>query len=280
MRIACDQAAGSNSPIQQRFAGELGLAIDRLGFLPHRPNYLMPASWARGFSTDEASSRSLEVQFQVSLKMPFTLPALRGRPDLPVLFFAYTGTAWWQAYDQDRSSPFREYNHAPELFMQWPLNRSFGGLTARKLDTGFEHQSNGRPAPRSRSWNRLFAQIDFDYRERYWVSLRSWWRIPEDAKPFEGAADGDDNPDILRYLGYGALRFGYAGPSLSWNAMLRHGLRHGGKGALEVNVSYPTGFNPRTRWLLRWFDGYGDSLVDYNRRVQRLGIGLMLNDWY
>ena len=62
--------------------------------------------------------------------------------------------------------------------------------------------------------------------------------------------------------------------------MLRRSLRSGGKGAAELNFSYPTGFNPRTRWYLRLFDGYGESLIDYNRRVRRIGIGVMLNDWY
>ncbi len=268
------------TPIEQRFATEIGLAIDRLGFLPHRPNYFMPASWAKGASSDEPTTQPLEVQFQVSLKLPFTLPMQEDRRSAPVLYFAYTGTAWWQAYDSERSAPFREYNHAPELFVQWPVNRRLGALTARVVDFGFEHQSNGRSAPRSRSWNRLFVQFDADYRRRYWASLRAWWRIPEDPKPEPGAATGDDNPDITRFLGHGSLRLGYSSKQWSWSMLLRQSFHSNGKGAVEFNVTYPTGFNPKTRWFVRWFDGYGDSLIDYNRRVQRFGLGLMLNDWY
>ncbi len=62
--------------------------------------------------------------------------------------------------------------------------------------------------------------------------------------------------------------------------MLRRSLRSSGKGAAELSLSYPTGFNPKTRWTLRLFDGYGESLIDYNRRSKRIAFGLMLNDWY
>lgn len=268
------------TPIEQRFATEIGLAVDRLGFLPHRPNYLMPVTWARGFSSDEPGAQPYEIQFQVSLKLPFSLPRTLRRPTLPVLYFAYTGTAWWQAYDPDRSAPFREYNHSPELFAEWQLDGAIGDLRARLLDVGFEHQSNGRGATRSRSWNRLFAQLDVEYGRQYWASLRAWWRIPEDPKSDPDAAAGDDNPDITRTLGHGELRFGQSTAGLSWNVMLRRAMSRGGKGAVDAKLTYPTGFNPKTRWFVRWFDGYGDSLIDYDRRVQRLGVGLLLNDWY
>ncbi|MEZ5738547.1 MAG: phospholipase A [Burkholderiaceae bacterium] len=52
------------------------------------------------------------------------------------------------------------------------------------------------------------------------------------------------------------------------------------QGAAELNLSYPTRFNPRARWTLRLFDGYGESLIDYNRRVRRIGLRLLLSDWY
>jgi phospholipase A1 len=126
----------------------------------------------------------------------------------------------------------------------------------------------------------VFTKFDLEHKNNYWMSLRSWWRIPEDAKLTPDAPEGDDNPDITRFYGHHELRFGYSSSGLNWNVMLRRSLRSSGKGAAELNLSYPTGFNPKTRWFIRAFDGYGESLIDYNRRVRRLGIGIMLNDWY
>ena len=269
-----------SSPYERRFGREIGLLVDQLGFMPHRPNLVLPATYGDGFLRNDASANPYEIQFQVSLKLPFTPKRHSENPELPVLFFAYTGSAWWQAYDSRRSRPFREYNHSPEVFLSVPTGQSALGWTWRSFQFGFEHQSNGRASETSRSWNRLFTQFDLDRRSNHWLSLRSWWRIPEDAKENQTDPEGDDNPDITRFLGHHELRFGYSTTRLSWSVMLRRSLRSTGKGAAELTISYPTGFNPRTRWVLRAFDGYGESLIDYNRRVRRIGIGLMLNDWY
>ena len=195
-------------------------------------------------------------------------------------FFAYTGQSWWQAYDSKRSSPFREYNHEPELFLTWPSLARVGPWTLRSTSLGFVHQSNGRTDPVSRSWNRLFADVRLDHPSGWWLSLRPWVRIPERTKSDPAQAEGDDNPDIRRYLGDGELRFGYGGDQWRLGGLLRRSLVQGGKGAVQLDLTVPTGFSPLVRWYVQLFDGYGESLIDYNRRLLRVGFGLMLNDWY
>lgn len=269
----------SSSPAERRIVSESRLWDERFALLPHRPNYLLPFAHASGApGSGGGDIQRNEVKFQVSFKLPLMPPLFEGRAGL---FFAYTGQAWWQAYNDERSSPFREYSHEPEVFAAWrPALGPILGWTPRVASAGFVHQSNGRSGELSRSWNRLFAELTLDRPDGWWLSLRPWWRIPEDAKTSPESPDGDDNPDIQRYAGDGELRLGYAAGQQRWTLTARRGLREGGKGAVQLDWSRPTGFSPQLRWYVQLFDGYGESLIDYRARLQRIGFGVMLNDWY
>jgi phospholipase A1/A2 len=38
--------------------------------------------------------------------------------------------------------------------------------------------------------------------------------------------------------------------------------------------------SPSLRWHVHLFSGYGDSLIDHNRKLERIGVDVMLNDWF
>lgn len=268
-----------DSPVRRRIDDEAVLWGERFALLPHRPNYLLPFSHAfeQPAKADDAPIQRNEIKFQVSFKFPLTPPLYDGRA---ALFFGYTGQSWWQAYNDERSSPFREYSHEPELFVSFAPGRRLFGWDWRVATVGFVHQSNGRSGEFSRSWNRVFAEALLDRPGPWWLSVRPWWRIPESGKRTPDAAEGDDNPLITRYVGHGEVRLGYAGSLHNWTLMLRRSASSGGKGAVQIDYSRPTGFSPHLRWHLQYFDGYGESLLDYQTRVRRLGLGVMLNDWF
>lgn len=275
------EAPSAGSPVLRRTSSEIALWNDRFALLPHRPNYLDPLSHAfenpSSTSLSDAPVQRNEVKFQLSFKLPLTPPLLEGRA---ALFFAYTGQSWWQAYNEERSSPFREYSHEPEIFVSWAPRARVLGWDWRLASAGFAHQSNGRSGDDSRSWNRIFAELRFDRPGPWWIGLRPWWRIPESEKPFPGSPRGDDNPDIERFFGDGELRLGHAGEVHNWTVMLRRSFASAGKGAVQIDYSRPTGFSPRLRWHLQYFDGYAETLLDYRTRIRRFGFGVMLNDWY
>ena len=272
------------SPLERRLVSELVAWDEPFALLPHRQNYLLPVSYVQRRSggvplpPELLGRKNLETTFQTSIKFPASPPLFGGRA---VVFLAYTGRAWWQVYDGQVSRPFREYNHEPEAFLAMPgVGGEFLGWRHRLSTVGLNHQSNGRSQPFSRSWNRVMVEGTFDRGNSLWASARLWYRLPEDRKTSALAADGDDNPDINRYAGRGDLRVGYLLGEQRLTLSLRHALARGGKGAAQLDYSRPTGFSPAMRWYVQASDGYGDSLIDYDRRLRRISLGIMLNDWF
>jgi phospholipase A1/A2 len=184
------------------------------------------------------------------------------------LGFSYTQRVWWQALSPKISSPFRETNYEPQLFIAWRTTLSRWGWQFNQLELGFNHHSNGCAYRTSRSWNRFYARC-LAQQGQWHLDLKSWIRLPEGA--------GDDNPDITRYLGHYQLQIAYRFGNRSRIYLKHHYRGHSGYGGYELGGHYPL-----TRGLhlyLQWFNGYGESLIDYNFRQSRLGIGLIL-DWF
>jgi len=258
------------SAITRRFVSEFDTMDRPYTLTAHRPNYVLPYTY--NWHPNNAPFEFLEsgdvvqheeAKFQVSFKLPLAHDLWL--PD-STLFFAYTNQSWWQLYNKDFSSAFRESDHEPELFVRHYGGPSLGGVNIVGWDIGFVHQSNGRPQLLSRSWNRLFANVAIDAGDLA-VALKAWYRLPEDASR-------DDNPDIYRYLGYGEIRAFYTPNRNTFGLMLRRGTD---KGAVEVTWSYPLG--NLLRVYAAYFNGYGESLLDYDHRVERFGIGIALNDY-
>jgi len=215
-----------------------------------------------------AEAQNTEAKFQLSFKVKLWEDILGKDMDL---WFAYTQLAFWQLYNKEFSAAFRETNYEPELLLNFRTNYDLLGLKGRIINIGLNHQSNGRSQPLSRSWNRVVANFGFE-RDRFNLLLRTWYRIPEKAK-------NDDNPDIDRYLGYGEIWGYYFWNKHRFGAMLRNNLRPSdNKGAVQLEWSFP--LIEHVSGYVQYFNGYGESLIDYNKSVNRFSIGFMLTDWY
>jgi phospholipase A1 len=142
-------------------------------------------------------------------------------------YFAYTQLAMWQLYNNDISSPFRDTNYEPELFLLFKNDWRIFGFTNRVNLLGFVHQSNGRSEPLSRSWNRVFASFVFK-RGNLAFSIKPWNRIHE-------GIDVDDNPDIEDFLGNFELRSVYKWSGQTFSLMWRNNLDFSSNhGAVEI----------------------------------------------
>ena len=187
-----------------------------------------------------------------------------------------TVRAFWQAYNEDISAPFRETNYEPELFWVTPVPWTILGGDATLFALGLSHQSNGRSQPFSRSWNRLYGSVIWE-RWRYVFHFKAWWRIPEDEKDDPLDAEGDDNPDIEDYLGNFEFTVAYRKFDHEVSVMLRNNLdREDNRGAIQIDWTFP--LQRRFRGYLQFFNGYGESLIDYNAHIERIGVGILLSD--
>jgi phospholipase A1 len=269
---APDVAEPPPSAIEQRITEEYSLAERDYLLTAYRPTFLLPVAYnskpnQQVFTDIDPSAAELdknEVEFQVSFKFPL-IRQLWGNNDV---LATYTAKSWWQFYNDDDnvSSAFRETNYEPEiLFRHYGGPELLGGKVAG-FDIGFNHQSNGRGEALSRSWNRVLAQTFLDYGD-LGVAIRGWYRIPEDE-------EDDDNPHMHRYYGYGDIRAIWAPNDNTFTAMIRPGTEEVG---YELTWSYP--ITDVLRVYALYYNGFGESLIDYDQRVERVGIGISISDY-
>jgi phospholipase A1 len=204
-----------------------------------------------------------DVKFQISLKH-----VLADYQQAGTLWLGYTQLAFWQAYDQSSIRPFREIIYEPELIY------SFRPSDLSVLNFGVTHQSIGEAYPRERSWNRVYVEpgIQFDggIGQRLIIQVR-WWSIIQEPTL-------EDNPDISNYLGYRELNLRYVQDG-GWKVNLMSRIR-----STQVDIAAPLSvwFLQSAEHIqgnsadihLQYFNGYGESLLDYNQSHVTLGIGL------
>lgn len=259
---------------QEKRTGEFPFVIT-----PHKPNYVLPLSYnttthSEPFSERDGDIDGTEVKFQISLKYQLMENLFQSGTDL---YIAYTNLSFWQAYNKDASSPFRETSHEPEAWLSVDTGWTFGSVTCTRILVGAVHQSNGRGGSLSRSWNRLYMNFIFEAGDVYF-SVKPWYRLPEDEKTGPDDPTGDDNPDIDAYMGYGELGILYQHGAHNFAMTLRNNLRSSGnRGAVELGWSFP--LFKRLRGYVQYFNGYGESLIDYNASTNRFGAGLLLTDF-
>lgn len=207
-----------------------------------------------------------EMKFQISVKAHML------GENRHTVWFGYTQLSFWQIYDTGHSGPFRESNHEPELIYSYrPEGLAPGpGINFSFLNSGIVHQSNGQAIPRSRSWNRLYIQagLERDLGDGKLELLPRVWRR------LGGGTVDDDNPDIKHYLGYGDIEVRYYSGQRVLSAIAR---MH----SLQLDLAMPAhalfGMQlHNTNFHLQFFDGYGESLIDYNQRHRTLGVGISL----
>jgi phospholipase A1 len=255
-----------SSPRGSVIANLLQTSDSLFAIFPYEANYVLftetsnlnreqiSPEWAGG-------AKEQEIQFQISVAYPIS----RGiAGDRSVLALSYTQRSWWQLFSQDVSAPFRETNYEPQLFLAWAMDHPLAGWTLREIEIGYNHQSNGRSKSGSHGWNRGYARF---------MAEKGDWQV--DFKPWLQIGRNDDNPDISKYLGHYRLKIGYTRGDSRFD-LSGHYNWDSGYGGVNLGWNYPLGQN--VRLYAHLFNGYGESLLDYNHGQTRVGLGFILND--
>ena len=266
----------TESALDNRMEGDKEALDNSFAMTQHRQNYILPMTYitnpnsAGNSELTEENIDKKEAKFQVSTKFPLYLE----EAGFDGVYFGFTLTSFWQLYNSEVSKPFRETNYEPEVFWQETADYSVFGYKFNTFQVGFNHMSNGQSGLQSRSWNRLFASIVFSDNDDIYY-LKTWYRIPEDEKDDINDPTGDDNPDIQDYYGRIELGYGRKIGAFKMMALLRNNLDFDeNRGSIQLDFTYP--ISDRYELLLQYFNGYGDSLIDYNRSQERIGVGFQL----
>lgn len=202
-----------------------------------------------------------DAQFQLSFKYrlfdPESVP-VKLLPPLSKLHFSYSQTSLWDLNAD--SKPLHDTSYRPSLFWQSKLDTIAVGPAY--LRAGYEHESNGKDGANSRSIDMLFVQPIW---QKNFADGNSLLFLPR----FYGYLKREDNPDIARYRGYVDWMFRY-GDERDW--LMTSRIRTGTAGHVSAQFDFSKPLRDplfaRTGGFLYFqlFNGYGDSILDYNLR--------------
>ena len=246
----------AQSAVEERFNG----FFDNLS--AYQPMYV-------AYGTAEDSELRVQVSFKYQV-----LGRTRKDPAFPTwsdgLYLGYTQKILWNL---ESDADFRDSNYMPELFFRTPA-LALGSNGAAGLQLGVLHESNGRSGGFSRSLNSVYVAPTAMWNLGNGYSVTA---APRLTFLFGGKAG---NPDIRAYRGVTGLDFQIGkddGLKLATHG--RYNFSNG-RGGLETELSYPLseicGGGPEFYLFVQNFTGYGESLIDYDRKMTRLRFGIAI----
>jgi phospholipase A1 len=257
-------------------------AADKRGifnFVGYQPNYVLPIHVTSRINRAPQSPtqaavllpdyRREEAKFQLSLRTKLAQDLLLPGADLWV---AFTQQVMWQIYNGADSKPFRNTDYQPEAIYMIPtapgLRELPLGWRWRYTQLGLAHQSNGQSDPLSRSWNRVYLGAGFE-RGDWSLAARFNQRLNEPLA-------SDNNPDLVAYRGRWQFQLKWAQGLQTASLLYRSTLQDVKYGALQFEWTTPVYRDQPNglRWFVQAFNGYGETLTDYNFRQTSLGVGV------
>lgn len=212
---------------------------------------------ATGFATNKPVTKySSDIKFQLSLAL--RLWNIKGKVDI---FATYTQHSVWDIYQE--SCPFRETAYNPGVWAAWQVKDDL------RLLFGLEHESNGMGGTDSRSFNYATVACLYEPFEHGRFGARVWYGYY-------------DRENISRYFHYRGIMqlwatFHTRDERVFVTAMVNPTITFT-KYNLQLDASWRMA--KRGDWIpslyVQYNYGYGDTMLDYNRRSSTIRIGISL----
>lgn len=202
-----------------------------------------------------------DVKFQISFQQRLTKSVL---PWNTYLYLFYTQKAMWNVFE--RSLPFHDLNFNPGIGLSRYIilkNQLVGKVTMM-----IEHESNGRDGTASRSWNKIswageaYVSPNLMAHAKFWIPI----------------IDGQYNKDILNYMGISQAGFQAKSSDDKWVLDMTLVKRKGWNLNFNtiVQLGYRINHNSNQFVMLQYYNGYGESMLDYNQYHSRIRFGLLI----
>ena len=237
--------------------------IDRLpAFAIYRDNYFVTGVPLN----KEITKKTADAAFQISIRHRITKSIL---PFKTFAYLTYTQKSFWDIYDE--SSPFRDSNYNPGLGLGKYLFRD-NKLTGAAF-VQIMHESNGRDGNDSRSWNYLSLSAKYYLNARLSLYGETWL-------PYTAFGKNSDN--LIDYKGFFCLSTNYINHDQKWWLSADILPR---KGFVNINTTLTAAFliseRANQHLFVRFFQGYGESQIDYNKYTINVRIGICIKpDFY
>lgn len=227
-------------------------------FTIYKDNYIITGT---NFEKGKVTKYNSDAKFQLSLRHRLFRKLF---PYHLYMFLTYTQKSFWDIYR--KSAPFTETSYNPTL----GFGRNF--VRNKRIEwigmVQFEHESNGRDGIYSRSWNCIsFTGIyipgkHFNLQAKAWIAMMV----------------AKQNRHMTRYAGIGHFSATYTSDNKRFNCsalMIK-------RGGWNLNANWQLGiayrlFREDNQFLyLQFYNGYGESMIDYNHFQRCLRVGFVI----
>jgi phospholipase A1 len=250
----------------------------------HSPVADVPPVAAISEAPDKA--KAIEQQDNLILLKHKPIYFLYGKPDTKAQFsfkspivqripfyFAYSQIVFWRLHEE--SKPFTDATYNPEMFYRWSFRER---SLFSSIDFGpWEHNSNGKDAETSRSFDRTYVKVNLAQEWSNWVGMSS-------VKVFHLYNQDETNQDIYKYIS--PVEFSLSLIQLQGGMIDKSELAlrffPGGRwadrwdrGGYEVGYSFRLGgLDLFPALSLQYYQGYAETLINYDRYVRQFRAGI------
>jgi len=201
-----------------------------------------------------------DVKYQVSIRQLLFKNLL---PRNQILALTYTQKSFWNIYEE--SSPFADNNYNPGISLSRPITHN--GKLIGFSSIAFEHESNGKDSLDNRSCNFFVLSGVYYFNNLFSTQIKAW-----------GGWLADENKDLYsKYRGYGLIAMNYRSQGDKiWCSLVINPRDRFKSFNTQVEINYKPSSNTNQYIFLQWYNGYGESLLEYNQYTSMIRVGICL----